>query len=150
MLGQRLQAMPRVPKGLKTHSLLVLAPSSTEYIWMTALFFGGSSEPVGPLIQGKDPMEKSLLCAEKGIPNVVYGMPMSGATAPASFPGCLAIANAEVLSQPVVLHPKNPGVPTIYGSIPSIMDMRTTIFSCGAPEMTLMVGLLVCSSVFLL
>jgi len=105
-------------------------------------FFGSSSEPVSPLIQGKDAMEKSLLCAEKGIPNVVYGMPMAGATAPATFPGCLAIANAEVLSQLVVLQLKRPGAPVILGSIPSIMDMRTTIFSYGAPEMSLMVGAL--------
>jgi trimethylamine--corrinoid protein Co-methyltransferase len=105
-------------------------------------FFGGSSEPVSPLIQGKDAMEKSLLCAEKGIPNVVYGMQMAGATAPATFPGCLAIANAEVLSQLVVLQLKNPGTPVICGAIPSIMDMSSSIFSYGAPELTLMVGAL--------
>ena len=105
-------------------------------------FFVGSSEPVTPLIQGKDAMEKSFLCAEKGIPNVVYGMPMAGATAPATFPGCLAIANAEVLSQLVVLQLRNPGAPVIFGAIPSIMDMKTTICSYGAPEMSLMVGAL--------
>ena len=105
-------------------------------------FFGGSSEPVSPLIQEKDAMEKSLLCAEKGIPNVVYSMPMAGATTPATFPGCLAIANAEGLSQLVVLQLKRPGTPVIFGSIPSIMDMKTTIFSYGAPEMSLMVGAL--------
>ena len=105
-------------------------------------FFASSSEPVSPLTQGKDAIEKSLLCAEKGIPNVVYGMPMSGATAPATFAGCLAIANAEILSQLVVLQLKNPGAPVIFGSIPSIMDMKTMIFSYGAPEMSLMVGAL--------
>ncbi len=105
-------------------------------------FFVGSSEPVSPLIQGKDAMEKSFLCAERGIPNVVYGMPMAGATAPATFAGCLAIANAEVLSQLVVLQLRNPGAPIIFGSIPSIMDMKTTIYSYGAPEMSLMVGAL--------
>ncbi len=105
-------------------------------------FFGGSSEPVSPLLQGEEPMKKSLLCAEKGIPNVVYGMQMAGATAPATFAGCLAIANAEVLSQLVVLQLKNPGTPVIYGGLPSIMDMKTTIFSYGAPEMSLMVGAL--------
>ena len=105
-------------------------------------FFVGSSEPVSPLIQGKDAMEKSFLCAEKGIPNVVYGMPMAGATAPATFAGCLAIANAEILSQLVVLQLRNPGAPIIFGSIPSIMDMKTTIYSYGAPEMNLMVGAL--------
>ncbi len=105
-------------------------------------FFVGSSEPVSPLIQGKEAMEKSLVCAEKGIPNVVYSMPMLGATVPATFAGCLAIANAEALSQLVVLQIKNPGTPVICGSLPSIMDMRTSIFSFGAPEMSLMVGAL--------
>ncbi|MAF86045.1 MAG: trimethylamine methyltransferase [Dehalococcoidales bacterium] len=105
-------------------------------------FFGGSSEPVSPLIQGKDAVEKSLVCAEKKIPNVVYSMPMAGATTPATFPSCLAIANAEFLSQLVVLQLKNPGAPVIYGAIPSIIDMKTMIFTYGAPEMSLMVGAL--------
>jgi len=101
-------------------------------------FFMGSSQPVSPLIQGKDPMEKSLLCAEKGIPNFIYPMPMAGATTPATLPSCVAISNAEVLSQLVVLQLKNPGAPVIIGSIPSIMDMKTTIFATGAPELSVM------------
>jgi len=105
-------------------------------------FFGGSSEPVSPLVEGKDAIEKSLLCAEKGIPNIVYGMPMAGTTAPATFAGCLTIANAEVLGQLVVMQIKNPGAPVIYGSMPSIMDMKSTIYSYGAPEKALMVGAL--------
>ena len=105
-------------------------------------FFIGTSEPVTPLTQGKDAMEKSLLCAEKGIPNVVYGMPMAGATTPATFPGCLAIANAEVLSQLVVVQLKRPGAPVIFGSMPGIMDMKTMIYSYGAPEMCLMIAAL--------
>jgi len=105
-------------------------------------FFVSSSEPVTPLTQGKDAMERSLLCAEKGIPNIVYGMQMAGTTAPATFAGCLAIANAEVLSQLVVIQLKKPGAPVIYGGTPSIMDMKTLIFSYGAPEKALMVGAL--------
>ncbi len=101
-------------------------------------FFIGSCEPVSPLVHGKDALEKSLLCAEKGIPCLVYGMPMAGTTTPATLAGCLAIANAEVLSQLVVLQLKNPGAPVIYGCTPSIMDMKTMIFSYGAPELSLM------------
>ena len=105
-------------------------------------FFIGTSEPVTPLTQGKDAMEKSLLCAEKGIPNVVYGMPMAGATTPATFPGCLAIANAEVLSQLVVVQLMRPGAPVIFGSMPDAMDMRTTIYPYGAPELSFLVAAL--------
>ena len=67
---------------------------------------------------------------------------MAGATTPASFAGCLVIANAEFLSQLVVLQLKNPGTPVIYGSIPNIMEMRTTIFPYGAPELSFMVAAL--------
>jgi len=105
-------------------------------------FFIGSCEPVSPLIHGKDALEKSLLCAEKGIPCIVYNMPMAGTTTPATFAGCLAIANAEILSQLVVLQLKNPGTPVIYGSTPSIMDMRTTIYSHGAPELHFITAML--------
>jgi len=105
-------------------------------------FFIGTSEPVSPLTQGKDAMEKSLLCAEKGIPNVVYGMPMAGATTPATFPGCLVIANAEVLSQLVVVQLMRPGAPVIFGSMPDAMEMRTTIYPYGAPELSFLVAAL--------
>ena len=101
-------------------------------------FFIGSCEPVSPLVHGKDALEKSLLCAGKGLPCVVYDMPMAGTTTPATFAGSLAIANAEILSQMVLLQLKNPGTPVIYGCTPSIMDMRTTVFSYGAPELPLM------------
>ena len=105
-------------------------------------FWGGSCEPVTPLVQGKDAMEKSLLCAEKGLPVVVYGMSMAGATTPATWPAVLAISAAEVMAQLVVLQLKNPGAPVIFGSIVNIMEMRTTIFPFGAPEMSLLVAAL--------
>jgi len=103
-------------------------------------FFIGLTNSVSPLTQGKDAMEKSLLCAEKGIPNRVQPMPMAGATVPATLPGVLAIGNAEFLSQLVVIQLKKPGAPVIYGSLPSIMDMKTTIFPYGAPEMSFLVA----------
>jgi len=105
-------------------------------------FFVGTSEPVSPLTQERECMETSLLCAEKGIPNIVYGMQMAGATVPATFPACLAIANAELLSQLVVLQLKYPGAPVIFGSMPGIMDMKTTIYPYDAPELMLMVAAL--------
>jgi trimethylamine--corrinoid protein Co-methyltransferase len=105
-------------------------------------FFGGSSEPVSPLVQGKDAMGKSLLCAEKGIPNVIYSMPMAGATTPATYPAVLTVVVAEVLSQLVVLQLKNPGAPIIFGSMPNIMEMKTTIYPYGAPELSFLVAAL--------
>jgi trimethylamine--corrinoid protein Co-methyltransferase len=105
-------------------------------------FFVGSSEPVTPLSQEKDAMEYSLLCAEKGIPNFVYSMPMAGATTPATWPAVLVMGTAEVLSQLVVLQLKYPGAPVIFGSMPNIMEMRTTIYPYGAPELSFLVAAL--------
>ena len=105
-------------------------------------FFGILSEPVSPLIQGKDALEKSLLCIEKGIPVIVQSMPMAGATTPATWPGCLAVTSAETLSQLVVLQLKKPGTPVIFGGVPSVMDMKTMIFAQGAPELGLLVAAL--------
>jgi trimethylamine--corrinoid protein Co-methyltransferase len=97
-------------------------------------FFVGSCMPVSPLVQGKEAMDKSLVCAEKGIPIFVYSGALAGATVPATFAAVLAIANAEFLSQLVVIQLKQPGAPVIYGAQPMIMDMKTTICSFGAPE----------------
>ena len=105
-------------------------------------FFGTSSEPVSPLVQGREALEKSLLCAEKGLPLVVYSMPMAGTTTPATFAGCVAVANAEVLAQVIVVQLKNPGTPVIPGAITSMMDMKTTTFLYSAPETNLMIAAL--------
>ena len=128
--------------GLREMITLCSIIAGSEEQFRKTPFFASSSEPVSPLIQGKDALEKSLFCAEKGIPNIVYGMQMAGATTPATFAGCLAIANAEVLSQLVVIQLKRAGAPVIYGSMPNIMEMRTTIYPYGAPELTLMIGAL--------
>jgi len=105
-------------------------------------FFISSSEPVSPLTQEKEAVEISLICAEKGIPNIVYSMPLAGATTPATWPGVLVIVTAEFLSQLVVLQLKNPGAPVIFGSMPNIMDMKTTIYPYGAPELSFLLAAL--------
>jgi len=105
-------------------------------------FFYCTVEPVTPLVQGKDAVAKSLLCAELGIPNVIYSMPMAGATSPATFAGTLAVCNAEFLSHLVMVQLKKPGAPVIYGSMPNIMDMKTSIYPYGAPELNLLVACL--------
>jgi len=105
-------------------------------------FFASSCEPVSPLVQGKDAIERSLLCAEKGIPNKVFSIPIAGATSPATFPGTLAIGIAEWLSQLVIVQLKKPGAPLIFGSIPTIMDMKIAMMSYGAPELSFLVAAL--------
>jgi trimethylamine---corrinoid protein Co-methyltransferase len=98
------------------------------------------SEPISPLLHGDDALEKLLFCAEKGIPIVYYPAPMAGGTSPATFAGTVVQASAESLSGLVILQLARPGAPFIYGALATVMDMRTTIFSYGACEMSLMVA----------
>jgi trimethylamine--corrinoid protein Co-methyltransferase len=67
---------------------------------------------------------------------------MAGGTAPVSLAGTLAIGNAELLSGLVIAQLKRKGTPFIYGGTFTVMDMSTTIFSLGAPELSLLCGAL--------
>jgi trimethylamine--corrinoid protein Co-methyltransferase len=101
-------------------------------------FFINSVEPTTPLVHVREALEMSLICAEFGIPNVVFNMLMAGATSPATFAATLSVANAELLSHLTVIQLKKPGAPVICGGEPNIMDMRTAIFTYGAPELCLL------------
>jgi len=85
-------------------------------------------------------VEKIIFSAEKGIPLINYPAPQSGSTAPATFAGEIVQGSAESLSGLVLAQLVRPGAPFIYGAFATIMDMRTTVFSYAAPEMSLMVA----------
>jgi len=90
--------------------------------------------PVAPLQFDKANTEAMVEMAKAGIPYDVLSMAMSGASAPMSPAGTLAIVNAEVLAGTAICQLLNPGCPVIYGSVASIMDMRTGVMALGAPE----------------
>lgn len=98
------------------------------------------SEPISPLLYYDPAVDKILFCAEKGIPLINFPAPQGGSTAPATFAGEIIQGSAESLSGLVLAQLVRPGAPFVYGAFTTIMDMRTTIFSYGAPEMSLMVA----------
>jgi trimethylamine--corrinoid protein Co-methyltransferase len=95
-------------------------------------------DPISPLVHPDDSVEKMIFCAEKGIPQICFGAPQAGSTGPATFAGNIVQGSAESLSGLVVVQLIRQGAPFIYGAFTTVMDMRTTIFSYGAPEMSLM------------
>lgn len=95
-------------------------------------------DPISPLTLSDTNVAKMLFCAEKRIPQICYGAPQAGSTGPASFAGAVVQGTAESLSGLVLTQLARKGAPFIYGAFATIMDMRTTIFSYGAPEMILM------------
>lgn len=97
-------------------------------------------EPIPPLTHPEPSTEKLRISAEAGIPVVYMPYCMMGGTAPMAFAGALAQCNADVLAGLVISQLVNEGTPYIYGAMPSIFDMRTTIGSYGAPEFALLVA----------
>ncbi len=99
-------------------------------------------EPISPLVHDDNGIKELMICAENSFPLVYYPMPMGGATAPATPAGLLAQNHAECLTGIIIHQLTNPGSPIIYGGVASIMDMKTTRFCYGAPEMYLQVAAL--------
>lgn len=121
-----------------------------EDLWkMACVFQGGEEEfrlspmfvayiePISPLTNDITAVEKLLFAAEKGIPAMYTPCPSSGATAPATIAGMLVQSLAETLLAIALCHLKKPGMPLIMGGVTTVMDMRTTTYSYGAPEMSL-------------
>ncbi|MFH1578709.1 MAG: trimethylamine methyltransferase family protein [Thermoplasmatota archaeon] len=93
--------------------------------------------PVSPLQFDKANTEAMVESARAGMPYDVLSMAMGGGTAPVTLAGELALINAEVLAGIAICQLFAPGCPVIYGSVASVMDMRTGILALGAPERAL-------------
>ena len=98
------------------------------------------SEPISPLEYYDPAVEKMLFTVENGIPLINFPAPQACGSAPATFAGTIVQGSAESLSGLVLAQIARPGAAFIYGAFTTIMDMRTSIFSYGAPEMSLMVA----------
>jgi len=100
------------------------------------------SEPISPLVYYDPAVDKLIYCAENNIPLINFPAPQAAGSSPATFAGTIVQASAESLSGLVIHQLANPGAPFIYGAFTTVLDMRTTIFSYGANELSLMTGAL--------
>ena len=100
--------------------------------------FGVYTEPISPLVNSKEALQKLLLCAEYSIPVTYASGIMAGATGPATLAGTVALGNAEGLAGLVMHQLKRRGAPFIYGNVCSTMDYRTMVSLYGGPELPLM------------
>ena len=127
-------AMPVTPAALgDCHEMAALAAGGEDALRERPLLIV-YSEPVSPLVHPDDSIRKLLYCAEHHIPLVYSGYAAMGGTAPLSAAAITAQLSAECLSALVVHQLKRRGAPFIFGGMASVMDMRTTVFSYGAPE----------------
>ncbi len=151
------------PKAYDRHQFMAMVTNTTKPLILTAvdgeglrdlyemacLIRGGEEEfrinpmfiiyiePVSPLYHGKEAVEKLLFAADRGVPAMYTPCPSAGATAPATVAGMLVQDLAETLFGLVLSHLKKPGMPLIMGGVQTIMDMMTSTYSYGAPELSL-------------
>ncbi|MBN1535430.1 MAG: trimethylamine methyltransferase family protein [Anaerolineales bacterium] len=92
------------------------------------------AEPVSPLNHPDESISKLLYCAENNLPVVYSPFAACGGTAPMNPTAILVQLCAESLSGLVIHQLRQPGAPFIFGGMASVMDMKSTIFSYGAPE----------------
>ncbi|MGB5987304.1 MAG: trimethylamine methyltransferase family protein, partial [Desulfobacterales bacterium] len=124
--------------SLKEIHQMALIISGSEKQFLNAPTVVMLADPISPLTFSHDTVEKMLYCAQHRIPQICYGAPQAGSTGPASFAGSVVLGTAESLCGLVITQLMRKGAPFIFGAFATVMDMRTTIFSYGAPEMILM------------
>ena len=90
--------------------------------------------PISPAYFTKENIQCMLRWAEFGVPITLLSMAMGGASAPATLLGEMVVINLEILAWIVFLQHLYPGTPLLYGSVSSVLDMRTGILPLGAPE----------------
>ena len=93
-----------------------------------------SVSPVSPLIFTEDVTAAIIAVAESGAPLSALPAPQLGATGPVTMAGALAQQHAEVLASFVIAAAARPGVPVVYCSRISSIDLRTAVSSWGGPE----------------
>ncbi len=96
------------------------------------IFYG---EPISPLVSDFHAIDKCMYCAEQRIPQVYSPCSIGGGTVPASHAGQIVVAMSESLVGVVASQLINPGTCIIIGGVQSILDMRRSIYSYGAPEL---------------
>jgi trimethylamine--corrinoid protein Co-methyltransferase len=90
--------------------------------------------PISPGYFTKENIQCMLKWAEFGVPITLLSMAMGGASAPATLLGELVVINTDILAWVIVLQILYPGLKLLYGSVSSVLDMRTGILPLGSPE----------------
>jgi trimethylamine--corrinoid protein Co-methyltransferase len=93
--------------------------------------------PVSPLKLPRDATEVIVECARLGLSDCILSMAMAGGSAPVTLAGTLVMHNAEVLSGITLAQLTERGVPVVYGSSTTAMDLRYAAASVGSPELAL-------------
>ncbi|MFO8054521.1 MAG: trimethylamine methyltransferase family protein [Bacteroidales bacterium] len=115
---------------------IAMAGSEEEFRKRPNYIFYG--EPISPLVSDFHAIDKCMYCAENRIPQVYSPCAIGGGTVPATHAGQLVVALSESMVGVIASQLIAPGTCIIIGGVQSILDMRYSIYSYGAPELSLL------------
>jgi trimethylamine--corrinoid protein Co-methyltransferase len=92
---------------------------------------------LSPLCYDKGMTEASIELGRAGIPVVIYPMPTTGGTGPATLAGTMVVNNAEFLGGLVIQEFASPGAPVVYAASVDTIDFKTGA-NMPSPENSLM------------
>jgi trimethylamine--corrinoid protein Co-methyltransferase len=101
----------------------------------------GLINPLSPLRYSKDMIEAILEYARGNQPLVFASLIMAGSTGPVTLAGVIAQQNAELLSGITLAQLIRPGLPILYGSTSTNIDMKTGALAIGSPELSLCISI---------
>jgi trimethylamine---corrinoid protein Co-methyltransferase len=117
---------------------------------MASLVFGGDlkDRPVTislinsltPLAYSVEMLEALLEYIRWGQPVIIAALAMAGSTAPVTLAGMLASQNAELLAGIALTQWMHPGLPVVYGSTSTNIDMKSGALAIGSPELSQMIA----------
>ncbi len=97
----------------------------------------GVISALSPLSYSPDMIEAVLVYAQGGQPLLFANLVMAGSTGPITLPGMIAQQNAELLAGITLAQCIQPGLPVIYGTTSTNIDMRSGSLAIGSPELSL-------------
>jgi len=124
--------------GLKDQLEMAYIRVGGEDEWRKGPIFSLYIEPVSPLSHSQEVVQKLIFATDHEIPFVYTPCPLAGATAPCTLAGTAVQALTESLFGIVLSQVRKPGAPLIIGGLMSNMDMQTTVYCYGSPEMALL------------
>jgi trimethylamine--corrinoid protein Co-methyltransferase len=124
--------------GLKDQYEMGLIRVGGKEEWKKGPAFSLYIEPVSPLSHSREVIQKLLFASDNDVPFVYTPCPLAGATAPCTLAGTAVQALTESLFGIVLSQLRKPGASLIIGGLMSNMDMRTTVYCYGSPEMALL------------
>ena len=124
--------------GLKDQLEMAYIRVGGKEAWKKGPIFSLYIEPVSPLSHSEEVIQKLLFSADNDIPFVYTPCPLAGGTSPTTLAGTAVQALTESLFGIVLAQLRKPGAQMIIGGLMSNMDMLTTVYSYGSPEMALL------------